>query len=346
MKKNLLVTLANKNYVKQAKALFSSAYFNAGWKGDYMLLSHEIPEKELKWFRKKGILVKKCKPLAKGYYCKMHPCLLDKFYLLTPEFKKWKTVIYLDGDIIVRGSLDELTKVPGFSGVRDIFKLPISVNFHKNPAEKLLSLKKECNLKKAGFNSGVIAFDTCIINKKLRKNIFAKIKKYLEIANGDQPLLNIIFNKETSFLPSVFNVYIPNYSKVYLNIAKRREAIVLHFCSGDKPWLKNSPFYKEWKSNLDKSNLFDLSKALTAKKIFNKKDARNFEGYLKSIKRKINNNRWLGELYKRKDYNNYKKLLFKCILEDGLFFWRREIFYYFASFFPKKTKDKIKKLLN
>ena len=52
-KKNLLVTLAGKNYIKQAKQLFSSVYWNAGWKGDYMLLSYKIPEKELKWFKKK-----------------------------------------------------------------------------------------------------------------------------------------------------------------------------------------------------------------------------------------------------------------------------------------------------
>ena len=47
MKQNLLVTLADKNYIQQAKQLFSSVYWNAGWKGDYMLWAHEIPEEEL-----------------------------------------------------------------------------------------------------------------------------------------------------------------------------------------------------------------------------------------------------------------------------------------------------------
>jgi len=48
MKKHLLVTLANENYINQAKQLFSSAYFNGGWDGDYLLLAHEIPENKLK----------------------------------------------------------------------------------------------------------------------------------------------------------------------------------------------------------------------------------------------------------------------------------------------------------
>ena len=61
MKKDLLVTLADSNYVDQAKQLFSSVYWNAGWRGDYMLLAYNIAERDLKWFRDKGILVKECK---------------------------------------------------------------------------------------------------------------------------------------------------------------------------------------------------------------------------------------------------------------------------------------------
>ena len=61
MKKNLLVTLADKNYLDAAKQLFSSVYFNSGWNGDYMLLSYDIPKKELQWFRDRGIIVRKRK---------------------------------------------------------------------------------------------------------------------------------------------------------------------------------------------------------------------------------------------------------------------------------------------
>ena len=63
-KKKLLVTLADKDYINQAKQLFSSVYWNTGWKGNYLLPANEIPEKKLKWFRDEGILIKKCKPLS------------------------------------------------------------------------------------------------------------------------------------------------------------------------------------------------------------------------------------------------------------------------------------------
>ena len=84
MRNNLLVTLADKNYIDQAKQLFSSVYFNSGWKGDYMLLAHEIHEGELKWFRDKGILIKKCRPLYDKGIAHLPPAMLDKFYLSTP----------------------------------------------------------------------------------------------------------------------------------------------------------------------------------------------------------------------------------------------------------------------
>src|ERR1035437_2558156 len=123
MSKHLLVALADINCIDQVKQLFSSVYFNAGWKGDYMLMAHDIPEEELLWFRNKGILVKKCKPLHHGKasgieYAEINPLeqkerielrkryrdapvLLNKFELFTPEFKTWDIVLYIVCDIIV-----------------------------------------------------------------------------------------------------------------------------------------------------------------------------------------------------------------------------------------------------
>lgn len=56
----VLITLADENFIEQAKQLFSSVYHNAGWSEDYMLLAHNIPEMKLKWFRERGILIKHC----------------------------------------------------------------------------------------------------------------------------------------------------------------------------------------------------------------------------------------------------------------------------------------------
>ena len=135
-RKNLLVTLADKKYILLAKQLFSSVYWNAGWKGDYMLLSHEISEDDLKWFRDKGILVKKCKPLHENAIFYYPPVVLDKFYLFTEEFKKWKNVVFLDADIIVKAPLERLTSIKYLEATRDINFSKLYTQFYNTKYNK------------------------------------------------------------------------------------------------------------------------------------------------------------------------------------------------------------------
>ena len=273
-KKSLIVTLADENYIKQAKQLFSSVYFNAGWKGDYMLLSHEIPEKDLKWFRKKGILIKKCKPLKKTDKRWATHIFLDKFYLFTPKFKKWNVIVYLDADIIVRGSLNELTKVNGFSAVRDINNNKISVNF-EGDEEEISKLNSIYCLNKEGFNAGVLAINTRIIKKETFDDLIKLNKKYSKIsAFGDQPILNIYFQEIINFLPTRFNFYIPKSTSFIekVIVLPKTKANVLHFCGkNEKPWFKENHFYREWVSNLEKAELINL-KETQKQKMLNRND--------------------------------------------------------------------------
>ncbi len=274
MKKNLLVILAR---LEQAKQLFSSVYFNAGWTGDYMLLAHEseIPESELNWFRKKGILVKKCKPISgseKLKTGKWPPIIFDRFYVFEPEFKKWKNIVLLEEDLIVRASIDRLTKVKGFAAVRGfsrLFKLfldDIYVKLGKIDKKIYEELKKTYDLNAPSFNLGVIAFDTSIIKKDTFPNLVSLLNKYVEIsASGDESIFNLYFYKNWEELPAVYNV--DPYTLINFKKIKKEEVkgAILHF-RHDKPWNPKNPFYKEWKSNLDKAELIDLKKILLAKK--------------------------------------------------------------------------------
>jgi len=265
MKKNLLVTLADRNYIQQAKQLFSSVYWNAGWKGDYMLLAHEIPEKELKWFRDKGILVRKCKPISNKGWRYWPPTLLNKFYLFTPEFKKWKKIIYLDADIIVKASLDRLTKVKSFGAVkmRGITTLQKLIETYPKSKEILDILQKEAyKLKSPAFVAGVMVFDTNITDK----NAFIELKQIFEhkkFSGSEEIVLNLYFYKKWKRLSLVYNVS-PNHMRNSFNILKYKDkAIILHFARFDnlpeeRPWNPVNPFYEEWKSNLERAELIDL----------------------------------------------------------------------------------------
>lgn len=272
-RKNLLVTLADKNYIQQAKQLFSSVYWNAGWSGDYMLLTHDIPEEELKWFHDKGILTKRCKllydgPMGNGNYS---TAVLNKFYLFTEEFKKWEHVVFLDSDIIVRAPIDELIKTKAFSSPKTCKKYFIIYFSCSNDSKELTELKEEYGLKrlfKPAFNSGVISFNTRIIKDDTFDKLMTIFRKYAGICNGDDAILNLFFYDQWITLPLVYNVRINHFvlKKIY-------KAVILHFerptrMSGDnsKPWDTASPYYEEWKTNLEKAEFIDSNKIQNVKK--------------------------------------------------------------------------------
>jgi len=261
MKKALLVTLADKNYIDQAKQLFSSVYFNAGWRGDYMLLAHEIPTEKLKWFRDKGILIKKCEALYKGHTGRLPLAVLSKFYMFTPEFKKWGNVVYLDADMIVRASLDNLLRLKGFAAVAEHYKLKGQFRGLREHNKRLFDrLKKNFKLNRPSFNTSLMAFSTDVI----KKDTFSELKRlfmlYKELHSdmvGEQPSLNLLFYEKWKKLP-YFYIAHPEGIKQYYRIKNEKvKAIAMHFAC-QHPWNPNNYYYQEWKHNLDKAEQIDL----------------------------------------------------------------------------------------
>lgn len=286
MKKSLLVTLADENYIDQAKQLFSSIYFNAGWKGDYMLLAHEIPEDELKWFRDKGILIKECKPFYNKKAYSLPVTVLSKCYLFTPEFKKWKNIIYLDGDIIVRASLNELAKINGLAArhggkLSKQFIKPNPGFFYNQPTRIFDELKKNYNLSEHGFNAGVMAFNTDVI----KEGTFFELKKLFDLYGkistlGEQTILNLLFYKKFIPLPYVYNCWVKHMMR-FRNIKPEKiKGIILHFMSGEKAWSQKNPFYNEWKNNLNKADLIDLNKIPPPRESWTREDIEKYCQYL------------------------------------------------------------------
>ncbi|MCX6773484.1 MAG: hypothetical protein NTY68_00610 [Candidatus Micrarchaeota archaeon] len=267
-KRNLLVTLTGKNHVDYAKQLFSSVYWNAGWKGNYMLLAYDVPERELGWFRKKGILVKKCRPKIEKSIMdigkKNYPICLCKFYLFTKEFRKWKNIVYLDTDIIVRGSLEDLTKVRGFASTLDAWSslLFYQFDFSGENRNEYLKMRKRYSFGERAFCSGVFAFSTDIINDRMFGDLKELINRYIPISTGtDQATLNLYFNKKWKTLPDAFGVQV-NSEDIYImgriiNFNRNVDGIVLHFAGSKKPWERDSVYYREWKGNLDKADEMD-----------------------------------------------------------------------------------------
>lgn len=259
-KRNLLVTLADRNYLHYAKQLFSSVYWNAGWKGDYMLLAHEIPGNELEWFTNKGILVKRCKPLYDQNIGKENypPVVLNIFYLFTPEFRQWKNIIFLDGDIIVRASLDTLTKDRGFASPRVIGDLLKYYFYDDTDPVQFAALNSRYNLNVPAFNCGVMAFSSDIIREDILPNLMQILDTYRKVSSGSDPTLNQFFYKKWKKLSILYDVT-PEKIEQYTGIAATKvKGIIIHLKDNELSD-KNNTFYQEWKKNLEKAEFIDLN---------------------------------------------------------------------------------------
>jgi lipopolysaccharide biosynthesis glycosyltransferase len=261
-KKDLLVTLADRKFLQQAKQLFSSVYWNAGWKGDYMILSHQIPENELKWFRDKGILVKECETLFDKSIGRDYSLIVfDKFYLFKTEFKKWENVIYLDSDIIVRGGLNRLTKINGFASVKSFLKI---AGEFSDKSELLIDIRKKYSLEKKAFCTGIMAFSTKIITENTfndLKKIFIEFEKIFLF--GEEGALNLYFYNNWKRLPNVFGMDITPIAHLKIR-PNDIHALVLHFIRFEnkelyKPWNSENPYFEEWTANAKKADLMDLN---------------------------------------------------------------------------------------
>ena len=127
-----------------------------------MLLTSVTDIEVLDWFRRRSILICSRQPLypEDEWYAKANPrcppVLSLLLLLFSEEFKQWKTVIYLDNDIIVRGPLDRLTRTTGFSAAPDL-NWSISHYYNKrSPVGK--ELAKSYDLDQKAFNAGGFFF--------------------------------------------------------------------------------------------------------------------------------------------------------------------------------------------
>ena len=270
--RNLLVTLADRNFLDQAKQLFSSVYWNAGWQGDYMLLAHEVPAHELQWFREKGILTRDAMPLFTTAFESdrlLYPVTVtSKLHVFSVDFKKWDSVIFVDADCIVRYPLDALTRTKRFSASRDWLG-SASLEFQtKKPADMAGSEYSEkftrYNLLATAFNTGLFAFNTSILDENTLPELEGICRKYHNLGRFPEQLwMNLYFYKRWRELPLEYNLFASYLQKKRKMPKEDIDGVVLHFPrfadeKGLRCWDKDNEFYEEWKGNLDRAELIDL----------------------------------------------------------------------------------------
>ena len=367
MKKNVLVTLADANYVEQAKQLFSSVYWNAGWDGDYLLLAHEIPEEKLLWFRNKGIFVYECIPFKKKSIKSRYPSTVaSKFYLFDEFFKRWKKIIFLDGDIIVTGSLDELKNTQGFSAKSDFGMLDLdwqtNYDFRKVNLNREQMLRNKLtnlyDMNSVSFNSGVMVIDSDIIESDSLDKLLVLWNEYKDLSLfGEQLVLNLFMYGNWKQLPNRFNCYILNLNSRQSRFFLHSGTVspILHFVGKTKVWHKKNLFTPIWKSNLVRAESIDLTCIPSVNRIHSKEDIQKSEELIfikemtlaKKIFPKSFNHIFIKKLdryYEEGMMKEFRRFLLSIIFIEYNNRYIRYMPYFFISFIPLRSKFLIKKL--
>jgi lipopolysaccharide biosynthesis glycosyltransferase len=251
-KKNLIVTVADANFITQAKQLFSSVYFKAGWTGDYLLLSHNLSASDKEWFESRGIIVYEPPLLADRPFSEKAypPLLLSKFYLFTEYFKQWQKVIFLDVDIIVQSSLEHLLKASGFAATKAMY-FRLRREFVDN-CQFTPEFKKKYSLRTPSLTTGVFVLDTEIINSRTFEEIMSLYREFKDICQyGEESILNLYFYKQWNELPVIYNAAPWYLNNRYGLIANKQTVVIIHFiCYAYKPWHQENAYYQEWSANL------------------------------------------------------------------------------------------------
>jgi lipopolysaccharide biosynthesis glycosyltransferase len=363
IKDNVLITLADSNYIDQAKQLFSSAYLNAGWDGDYLLLAHNIPEDKLDWFRNKGIYIYKCKPLMQENVgkCRHHSsAVLSKFCLFDIYFKKWKKIVFFDADIIIAGSLEELKSLEGFSARVDFggkcLRAQISSQSYLNDLTAIgHRLFDNYDIESASFNSGVMVINTDIICNNSFDIVFSLWKEYMHLSLfGEQLIINLFMYGKWKPLPNRFNCYMLLGMQPRLFFKNNQDVAVFHFIGEKKVWNVDNPLMSVWKSNLARAEDIDLRYVLPAKPQRSKEEILNSEKNILAREKVLENRLTfdgsmclleLDEYYAKNMMKEFRSLFLLTISKGYARGYIRYAPYFFVSYIPIKLKTRIKEII-
>ena len=186
--------------------------------GDCELVLHELPENARE-------LISNAPTLAHisiaTYYRLFLPYVIDDSV---------DTILYLDCDIMIRGSVEELF------GARDPDTLIVGAS----------DINEEDHANRIGVdkyvNTGVLTLDLPGIRQMYTvESILEEISKIMDqpmnIVLGDQDIINLLFKGHIEEVPIIYNFQLLIHKAYCLkNPALMRKIVIAHFITGDKPW--------------------------------------------------------------------------------------------------------------
>ena len=266
-RKSLLVLISDLNYFGKAQEFIEIILNNNFWIGNIMILTdvknfNSIPNYnfflrnniELK---NSSLLINKIKWHKRLPKNVLSPIVTLKLLIFTQSFKSWDSILYIDIDMLVRSKLENLIAICSgkFNAVKNMWNPTIGSQFSFSDDPMLYKqLKKKYNLFNPAFNAGLICIKPKLIDIDVIKDFMDLFLFFGPIAKfGEQSLLNLVFYKKWSQLPSRYNFY-SIYNEYYYFPKIFLKCDILHFTGVMKPWDKKSNFFEDWENYKDPSS--------------------------------------------------------------------------------------------
>ncbi len=265
MKDNALVFLADEKYLDQVKQMVYSARSFGHWEDDIVLLTWG--DVDAQWFEKRGVIVVSVneKDFAFGDLPKDQWVYFAKMYLFHPYFTRWKKLIYLDTDMLIRKDIRPLLEFTPFAATDDCFQYPVihqlSPRYSDWTKSRINQVMSTRDLNAVSFNSGMMVISTELCTLEYFHQLCEMTALYWrECAYYDQGILNMVFNPIRERVPYVYNDYYLSESFNRKGLIRRlsdKNAVILHIIHPSKPWQQNNPYHLEWRERMEAAELQD-----------------------------------------------------------------------------------------
>lgn len=237
-----------------------------------MLLTCGIGSDDRQWFESRGIQVREvdysvCEEAwaALPSSRQFHRIVQEKFHLFRTEFRQWKTIVYMDCDIIVQAPLIRLEAITGFNATADSL---VFLKHQFTEAGQMALNVSGYDGYSIPFCSGMFAFDTSIITEDMFATLQRLSTTYLPLATRpDQAVLNLLFYQQWKKLSHSYAFMTRFIPSGFLS-SRSHKAIAVHLAGPDrKPWDAGSPHYNLWQKNLASAENTDFKtpRAVTTK---------------------------------------------------------------------------------
>jgi len=213
MSDNCIILMCNKLYLEKAKNTISQLRTIGNFKDDIVLLiGNDLKDENInlnnvivKYFhdidRRQIIEILKYKPVSLDGREFSKSFQWHKVHIFDTYFKRWKKCLYIDAGMHIFKPIDKIInldctdKIIAHSDAYPTYEWKLKIQFDERQFPELYQeLISNYDLEIDYFQSGILLYDTNIVDDNTKKEILELSNKYINSRTNEQGIMNLYFN--------------------------------------------------------------------------------------------------------------------------------------------------------